>query len=170
MLYDNPETAIETAFLTLPSSLPIKAAIDRMAEQAVSCAIIVENKKLVGIFTERDVVRITNSNLFAETLTLGNLMTRDVITLNIAETKDIFSVSRLFSRNRVRHLPVLDEQNQVVGIVTPNSIRKLPKILGSEPPPYRGTFGFFLQTLNTSYDDRAIIECMEEDTNARSRI
>lgn len=127
VLPESLDTPIQTSFLSLPPSMSIKIAIKMMAESRASCAIIIENKKLLGIFTERDVVRITtNTNLF-ETLTLAELMTREVITLKISETGDIFALSRLFSRNRIRHLPVIDEQNQVVGVVTPHSIRNLLK-------------------------------------------
>ncbi|GBO54912.1 two-component response regulator [Pseudanabaena sp. lw0831] len=122
-----PDTPIQTSFLALPPSTSIKKAIGMMAEVRASCAIIIENQKLLGIFTERDVVRITTNSSLIETLTLAELMTKEVITLKLSDTKDIFTLSRLFSRNRIRHLPVLDEQNQVVGVVTPHSIRNLLK-------------------------------------------
>ncbi len=127
VLLENPDTPIQTSFLSLPPSISIKKAIEMMAESRASCAIIIENNKLLGIFTERDVVRITTNTNLVGTLTLAELMTKEVITLKISETEDIFALSRLFSRNRIRHLPVIDEQNQVVGVVTPHSIRNLLK-------------------------------------------
>ncbi len=127
ILPESFDTLIQTSFLTLHPSTSIKEAIDRMAEVRASCAIIIENQKLLGIFTERDVVRITTNSTLISTLTLAELMTKEVITLKISETQDIFALSRLFRKNRVRHLPVLDEHNQVVGVVTPHSIRSLLK-------------------------------------------
>jgi diguanylate cyclase (GGDEF)-like protein len=127
ILIESPDTPIQTSFLALLPSTSIKDAIGKMAEVRASCVMIIENQKLLGIFTERDVVRITTNSTLIETLTLAELMTKEVITLKISETQDIFSLSRLFRKNRIRHLPVLDEQNQVMGVVTPHSIRNLLK-------------------------------------------
>jgi diguanylate cyclase (GGDEF)-like protein len=126
-LQESSDSPIQTSFLVLPPSTPIKMAIEKMAEARESCIIIIENQKLVGIFTERDVVRITTNTALVETLTLSELMTKNVITLKFLETEDVFALSQLLSKNRIRHLPVLDEQNQVVGVVTPHSIRNLLK-------------------------------------------
>ncbi|MEO1147475.1 MAG: diguanylate cyclase [Cyanobacteria bacterium J06638_22] len=118
---------IQSSFLAFPPSTLVKQAINTMAEARASCTLVIEDQKLLGILTERDVVRITTSTVLAETLTLAEVMTRNVITTTIFETQEIFPLSRMLSRNRIRHLPVLDEQNHVVGIVTPQSIRNLLK-------------------------------------------
>ncbi|WP_271251597.1 diguanylate cyclase domain-containing protein [Pseudanabaena sp. Chao 1811] len=127
ILQKTPDIPIQTNFLSLPPSTSVKTAIKMMAEAQASCAIVIEEQKLLGIFTERDVVRITTNSTFVDTLALSELMTKDVVTLKISEASDIFSLSRLFSKNRIRHLPVIDEQNQVVGVVTPHSVRNILK-------------------------------------------
>jgi len=127
MLQKAPDIPIQTNFLSLPPSTSIKAAIKMMAEKQASCAIVIEEQKLLGIFTERDVVRITTNSTLVYDLLLSELMTKDVITLKSSEARDIFALSRLFSKNRIRHLPVMDEQNHVVGVVTPNSVRNILK-------------------------------------------
>lgn len=76
ILTENPDTPIQKSFLSLPPSISIKKAIEMMAESRASCAIIIENKKLLGIFTERDVVRITTNTNLVEILTLAELMTK----------------------------------------------------------------------------------------------
>ncbi|NJM56356.1 MAG: diguanylate cyclase [Synechococcales cyanobacterium RU_4_20] len=121
------DTLIQTSFLVLSPSTLVKNAIERMAEVRASCVIVIENQKLIGIFTERDVVRVTTNITLVENRTLAELMTAEVMTLKISETEDIFALSRFFSKNRIRHLPILDEQDQVVGVVTPHSIRSLFK-------------------------------------------
>jgi diguanylate cyclase (GGDEF)-like protein len=123
----NPGSLIQASFLALPPSASIQQAIEMMTEARESCVLIVENRKLLGIFTERDVVGITANSKFVETLILAEVMTQKLITVKVSETKDIFALSKLLSTNRIRHLPVLDDQNQLLGIVTPESIRKLLK-------------------------------------------
>jgi diguanylate cyclase (GGDEF)-like protein len=127
VLQESPDTPIETSYLALPPSILVKEAIRRMAEERTSCVIIIENHQLIGIFTERDVVRITTNMTLFETQTLAEVMTQEVKTLRTSETQDIFALSQFMSNNRIRHLPVLDEQDRIVGVVTPHSIRNIFK-------------------------------------------
>ena len=114
---------IQLSFLTLPPSASIDHAIQLMTKAKESCVLIVENQKLLGIFTERDVVKNAASSHLVQTLVLADIMTTNLITINVTETQEIFEISRLLSAKKIRHLPVLDNQNQLVGIVTPQSIR-----------------------------------------------
>ena len=59
-------------------------------------------------------------------------MTRKVIT--IGPEADIFEAQNLMSRNRIRHLPVVDDDNKLIGIVTDRDIRSaLPYDLFKDP-------------------------------------
>lgn len=116
---------IQSSFLTLPPFATLEHAIAIMSQARESCVLIIENKKLVGIFTERDVVQCAVNKTLDKHLNLSSVMTTDLITTTLEETHDIFSLSRLLRSKRIRHLPVLDEQGQVVGIITPQSLRKL---------------------------------------------
>ena len=90
-----------------------------------SCALVIEDHKIVGIFTERDIVRLTADNVDLAPLTVADVMTSPVKTLQQSAFQDIFAVLFLFRRYRIRHLPIVDEQNHPVGIVTPGSIRRV---------------------------------------------
>jgi diguanylate cyclase (GGDEF)-like protein len=124
---NSPHPLIQTTFLTLPPSALIQQAIKIMSEAKESCVLIIENQKLLGIFTERDIVRITANNKLVKNQILAEVMTKKIITIPVSETKDIFTLSKLFSKNKIRHLPVLDHQGQLLGIITPQTIRKLLK-------------------------------------------
>ncbi|MEO0457479.1 MAG: CBS domain-containing protein [Cyanobacteria bacterium P01_A01_bin.114] len=91
----------------------------------LSCALVVENDRLVGIFTERDIVRMTAKKLAFGKLTVGEVMTSPVTTLSESAFQDIFAVLFLFRRYRIRHLPIVDAQDQLIGVVTPESIRQV---------------------------------------------
>lgn len=98
-----------------------------MAQAKSSFVLVIEHQKLLGIFTERDVARIAANTALTQIKTLSEVMTRDVISIKISEVEEIFALSRLLTKHRIRHLPVLDEQGCVIGIVTPESIRSLLK-------------------------------------------
>ncbi len=125
VMQENTTSPIQSSFLALPPSTSIRQAIESMAEARTSCVLIVENQKLLGIFTERDVVQLTTKTAIISTLTLAELITTKVITLKASETENIFALSGLFRQHRIRHLPILNDQNQVLGVITPQSLRNV---------------------------------------------
>jgi CBS domain-containing protein len=73
--------------------------------------------RLVGIFTERDVLRrIVAAGRSPETTTVGEVMTGDVICCGPEASMDeIADVMRL---RRIRHVPVIDDDGSVAGLVS----------------------------------------------------
>ncbi|AFY78727.1 diguanylate cyclase (GGDEF) domain-containing protein [Pleurocapsa sp. PCC 7327] len=121
------EAIVQSSPLTLSPSTSVTEAIAAMNEARTSCVLVVDNQKLVGILTERDVVKVISSGRSLEKLTLADLMTQTVISLKSSEIDNIFTVSELFNRYRIRHLPILDDRDRLMGIVTPQSIRNVLK-------------------------------------------
>ena len=88
-----------------------------------SCALIMEGEKLRGILTERDIVKLTAEELDFEQVTVAEVMTQPVVTLLERNFQDIFAALFLFRRYRIRHLPVVDEANNLIGVISPETIR-----------------------------------------------
>lgn len=88
-----------------------------------SCALVMDGDELQGILTERDIVRFTAEKLAFNSVNVRDVMTRSVVTLAKSNLKDIFAALFLFRRYRMRHLPIVDETNKLIGIITPESIR-----------------------------------------------
>jgi CBS domain-containing protein len=92
----------------------VRVAIARMLEENVGSVGVCEGEKLVGIFTERDVLRLAGEgSQFAE-VRVGDVMTRQLVTL--APDDDILDAARLMGERKIRHLPVLEGEN-LLGIV-----------------------------------------------------
>ena len=89
-----------------------------------SCALIMHGDELRGILTERDIVKLTAEKLAFDSVNVGDVMTKPVITLAKSKLKDIFAALFLFRRYRIRHLPIVDDANKLLGIMTPASIRQ----------------------------------------------
>lgn len=87
-------------------------------------ALVMENGKLQGILTERDIVKLTAQELSFEGVETGAVMTQPVVTLLESNFKDIFAALFLFRRYHIRHLPVVDEKNQLLGVISPETIRQ----------------------------------------------
>lgn len=88
------------------------------------CALITVGSRLLGILTERDIVRLTAEKLVFETVTVADVMTQPVITLAHSNFRDIFAALFLFRRYRIRHLPVIDEADRLLGVISPETIRQ----------------------------------------------
>lgn len=88
-----------------------------MNEHAIGAVLVLAGDRLVGIFTERDVLR----RVVAESRAPGFTCVRDVMTTDLVcctPGTSVEEVADLMRRRRVRHLPVLDADDQVVGIVS----------------------------------------------------
>jgi CBS domain-containing protein len=97
-------------------------AIELMCDKNVSAIVVLENEKLVGIFTERDYARklILKGKASKET-PIGQVMTEDLVTVN-ADTS-IDDCMRLMTSKFIRHLPVV-ENNKLSGIISIGDVVK----------------------------------------------
>ena len=91
-----------------------------MSQQKYSCLPVVDDGKPIGIITERDIVRylaesVGDSSFMRPTLA-SDLMSSDLIL--IREEQSLLDALVVSQANKVRHLPVVDEQGMLKGIVT----------------------------------------------------
>ena len=90
-----------------------------------SCAIVVSDQKAIGILTERDIVRLCASQQLREDIPVAQVMSAPVLTLREAAFTDLFGAVHFLQHNHIRHLPLVDEQDHVVGLVTDETLRQL---------------------------------------------
>lgn len=90
-----------------------------------SCVLVVEDEQVLGILTERDVVRLTAAGKNPNEGTVAAVMARPVVTMSQEYFQDIFAALFLFRRYRIRHLPITNPEGKLVGIVSPESIRQV---------------------------------------------
>ena len=97
---------------------------DVCIEARSSCVLVVEDNQLIGILTERDIVRLSAQKQNLENLPLSQVMTPSLITLRESEFTDIFRAINLLKHHHIRHLPILDEHDRLVGLLTHESLRQ----------------------------------------------
>ncbi|WP_271254639.1 PAS domain S-box protein [Pseudanabaena sp. Chao 1811] len=91
----------------------------------ISCVLIVEEHQVIGILTERDVVRLITQSLPIGRLTVSDVMTHPVITLRESDFSEVLSAINIFQQHHIRHLPIVDEQDHLVGLLTHESLRQV---------------------------------------------
>jgi len=94
-------------------------------EVRVSCLLVVQGQELLGILTERDVVRLTAQGINLTETTVADVMVHPLITLPQQSAQDIFAALFLFRRYRIRHLPIVDDQGHLIGVISHESIRQI---------------------------------------------
>jgi len=87
-----------------------------------SCVLVVKESRLIGIFTERDIIKLTTAEACSIGLTIGEVMTPSPITLRQSEAPDIFTAIFLLRQHQIRHLPVMDRDDRLLGIITREAI------------------------------------------------
>ncbi len=101
---------------TVSPQLTISEAVHEMNRHRVGCVVVMEDGRLAGIFTERDVLtRVIAKDLDPKAHKIAEIMTRDVITISPETTVD--ETIEMFTKHRCRHLPVVVE-GKVHGLIS----------------------------------------------------
>ena len=91
-----------------------------MAKEDVGSIPIVEGDRLVGVLTDRDIVlRVVADGRDAQSVTIGEIASRDVVTVSTNDGLD--RALELMAENQVRRLPVV-EGDKLVGIVAQRDV------------------------------------------------
>jgi CBS domain-containing protein len=92
----------------------VQIAITRMLEENVGSVAVCEDTRLVGIFTERDVLRLAGEGSNFGEVKVGDVMTRRLF---VAEPDDdLTGIAQLMQDKRIRHVPVVQGDN-LLGIL-----------------------------------------------------
>ena len=86
----------------------------------ISGAPVVEDGKIAGVISIEDIVRAMQNNDLTETV--GQYMTRNLVT--VASYDSIYKAMQTFAESHVGRLPVLDENNKLVGMITKGDITR----------------------------------------------
>jgi CBS domain-containing protein len=114
--------------LTVEAGLPVVTVAQRMAERNVGAVLVLEDGRLAGIMTERDLMRAVARGL-GEGTVVSECMTTDPDT--IAPDDTIEHAAVMMIHGGYRHLPVVDG-DEVVGVL---SIRDLVQVVLEDSAP-----------------------------------
>ena len=89
---------------------------ERMNALNVGAVVVKDFGRLIGILTERDLLKAMAARVHTSEARVRQWMTENPITAS-AET-DVEEAARVMLENGFRHLPVLDENGQVAGVVS----------------------------------------------------
>ena len=114
---------------TVTSSLPQPDDSPKPLPQP-SCLLVQDEEEIIGILTSQDVIRLVVQQIPLENLVIGQVMSHPVITLRESACTDATSIVQIFEQHQIQHLPLLDEQGSLVGLLT---YQNLCKVLLEQP-------------------------------------
>lgn len=92
-------------------------AVRKMNQHKIGALLVMDGRKVAGIFTERDVLRrVLAEERNVRDVKVADVMTRDVIC--VGPMTDLDEVSSIMQSRRVRHVPICDEEREVKGMVS----------------------------------------------------
>ena len=102
---------------------PVSEAAELMASEDVGSLPILEGDKLTGIVTDRDIViRAVAKKKDPQGMPVRDVASRNLVT--VRPDDDLSEALKLMASNQVRRLPVVDEEDRLVGVVAQADVAK----------------------------------------------
>ncbi len=94
--------------VTVPPSFPLPDVMRLLVHHNIGSVVVAEEKVVRGILTERDILRLAAIDTSAlGTRNVGEVMTTNLVVGLLDDTVEY--VMEIMTRNRIRHLPILDD-------------------------------------------------------------
>jgi len=108
---------------SVPPEATVFEALQLMAEKDVGALLVMEGEKLVGIFSERDYARkVILQDRSSRQTRVREIMTAQVVCVSPEQTLD--ECMALMTARHIRHLPVVDSDERVVGVISIGDVVK----------------------------------------------
>ncbi len=102
--------------VTVQPEQPVAAAVRLLVQHRIGALVVVGNGEMQGIISERDILRLTDADpTRLSTLRVGEVMTKELVVG--VKDDEIQYVMEIMTKNRIRHLPIVD-QGRLVGILS----------------------------------------------------
>ncbi len=106
---------MEKKLITIDKETTIQDAVSLMKKHSIRHLPVLEGKRLVGLVTDGDMRQIFVASLIEE-LAIDDVMIKDPITVTV--DTEIEEAAKIIYYNKIGALPVIDEGNEILGIIT----------------------------------------------------
>ena len=106
---------MEKKLITIDMETTIQDAVSLMKKHSIRHLPVLEGKRLVGLVTDGDMRQIFVASLIEE-LAIDDVMIKDPITVTV--DTEIEEAAKIIYYNKIGALPVIDDGNEILGIIT----------------------------------------------------
>ena len=102
---------------TITPDSTVLEATQKMNEHGIGALVVTEGDRVVGMFTERDVLRrVVSCERAPHDIHVGEVMTNEVVCCGPKE--DVDEVRAVMKNRRIRHIPVCDGEGSLMGLIS----------------------------------------------------
>jgi len=98
-------------------------AVLLMNEHKIGALVVIDQGRVAGMFTERDVLRLVAERRDLEQTSVGEWMTTEVVCCSPATSVD--EAKSAMKNRRIRHLPVVGDEDRVLGVISIGDLNAL---------------------------------------------
>ena len=108
---------------TIDAEKPVAYAAKMLRDEDVGLAQIVEDDKLIGMLTDRDIaIRVVAEGRDPGQVKVRDVESKQVVTID--PQQDLDEALRIMAKHQVRRLPVVEEDGRLVGVVAQADIAR----------------------------------------------
>ena len=105
------------SILHVPRSSTALDAVHKMNQHGIGALMVIDEGKLLGMFTERDVLRrVIGEGREPSSILVGDVMTTEVHSCR--PTDDIDDIATVMRNRRIRHVPICNEEGDLLGLIS----------------------------------------------------
>lgn len=123
-MYIDIDRCLQSNLITVAPETLLSEAIALLGknDDLPACVLVVVSKKVVGIITARDVVRLVATGVNLATTTIETVMVKPVITLERSQCENQAVVLALLQQHVISYLPIVSEQQELLGVIDVHSL------------------------------------------------
>ena len=106
----------DSRVFSVPTTYTLTNFVREVCERKVGALLVTDEQgKMVGIISERDVIRQCDAKVDFDTVLVSDVMTKSLIT--VSSDHDIHDAMDILVQKKIRHLPILDG-DEIKGLIT----------------------------------------------------
>lgn len=127
--YADISQLMTSEILHVAPGVSARYALSQMARRAVSCVVVADQGRPLGVFSERDVVRLIANGVNLNEVSVGMVMNNSLVTA--ASSISPFTAINLMLNRSVRRLVVLDTTGEMAGVLTQTDLGRVHNVIGA---------------------------------------
>jgi PAS domain S-box-containing protein len=153
-------SAIDSSLLTVTPDSRLFDVVSRMNQHqgSISYVLVVENSRSLGWFAATDLIRLLANGVDLQVVKIAEVMNTTLVIKKESEITDVFSVLSLLRELQSPFLVVVDEQEQLKGVITFESICKTLEVKEIEEANEVGLLKHLLENVNEVFFVRDVKE------------
>jgi PAS domain S-box-containing protein len=112
-----------------PTAIELPITAKHSYQDSYNYILVIEESKPIGILTEHDVVRLTVSGINLANVKVSEVMTQPIVTLCQTNDQGILTALSLLRKHHIGHLPIVNEQGLLLGMVTEKDLLQFDSLL-----------------------------------------